>query len=201
MAKVIAARGFKERIAVSNQFLNEIIEDLECWGFSYAINGTEHTHPDFIKEIRTLVDPVSLFIRYEPDVVICAKLGNGDTPISFLLEVKAGQNIERAAYEEYMKHVSLGHLIAIVFKCGAGNKYWNFVEEIRFIPSKEVVEKFPNPFHIDQGGWIDPRKTPYWMENARWNNPQASGTPYKRVDFKSLLNWDEFRDKFVAKSP
>ena len=193
-------RGITQRIAAGEQFLEEVIQDLTEWGFSVAVNGTEHTHIGFIEKLRRSTDPTSLFIRFEPDCVVCASSAPMIPPISWYLEVKASikLTIEKTAYEQYMKRVMLDQVVAIVFK-GNQQKLWNLIQELKFIPSTEIINRFSleKRFPVIDG-WICPRESTAWRNTIRWNNLQASGTPYKHIDPKSLLPWHDFRNHFFC---
>jgi hypothetical protein len=188
-------RGIGFRTASGERFLQELVSDLKILGFTVALNGTEHTHASFVNRLRQSTDSVSLFIRFEPDGVICM----GNPPKSWYIEAKSNISpkritLEKTAYEQYIKRTALGQIVAIVFDV-SGKRLWNLVDNIKFIDSQEYVQQYRHPFPVIDG-WITPRQSDYWMNTARWNNPQASGTSYKVVDLKSLLLWQEFLKVF-----
>ena len=175
--------GFQKRIQNSTKFEKELFQKLEEMGFYVALNGTEHTHPTFADKLRQSNDPTSLSIRFQPDGVICT---NGQTKSAYV-EVKASENIEKTAYEQYMKLHNNENIVLIVFE---KFKYaWNFIQHIDLIDGNITVKPFPptKRFPVDKNGWICPRKAKHW-NNVSGNN--ASGTPYKAVNQQSLLPWN-----------
>jgi len=201
MAKITATPGFEQRIAISEKFEDVVEEGLKASGFSVVPSGTEHTYPDFIEELRLSTDPNSLFLRFEPDFAIHTAKEYDEPPISCCVEAKAGKKltIEKTAYEQYMKRVSLGQLIAVVFECENNEILWNFVEDIVLIPGEKTVSVFlPERRFAVIDGWICPRETPYGREVLR-KNPRMSGTPLRYVNSQSLLPWADFKQRFFEK--
>ena len=93
-------RGYHStRTVISSAFEKRLFSELESLGFVVAVNGTEHTHPDFVRALHRSADQTSLAIRFQPDAV--AHIGN--TPRAMYVEAKAAKNIEKTAYEQYMK--------------------------------------------------------------------------------------------------
>ena len=182
-------RGADERFNKAKAFEIEIFDELRKMRFRVALNGTEHTHPDFTAYIRASNDPTSLAVRFEPDGVIC----QGKSALTWYIEAKCSVNIEKLAYEQYMKQHEQGCVMVIICKSG-NQKRWAFIENIEFVDSQKYVSRYPSP-HPVIDGWICPRKSGAW-ESQKWSNPQASGTPYKVIDAQSLQAWDILKPVF-----
>jgi hypothetical protein len=166
----------ESRFAIGDRFQKAVWDELTSQGFHIALNGTEHTHPDFVGYIRLSEDATSLAIRFEPDGVMCY----GEPARSWYVEAKASDKIEKTAYEQYMARHAIGWNIIIVFQVN-GVMRWGFVQDITFIDSNAYVNAFPNPFPV-KNGWITPRASRVWNYETRWNATQASGTPYRVIN-------------------
>jgi hypothetical protein len=175
---------FAVRSRLSNRFAQKLFIEIEKLGFTCALNGTEYTHPTFVNKLRQSTDQTSLAIRFQPDGVACI----GDTPKSFYIEAKNSKSIERLAYEQYIKLYQAGNTIVVVF--GKYNRKWQFIQDIKFINSYQVVAQYPvdRRFPI-KDGWISPRSKSDWKT---LDIPMASGTDYKEVDPTSLYDWIHF---------
>jgi len=187
-------RGFGERIKTSVAFEKLLFEKLDEQGFAIAVNGTEHTHPGFVSQLLHSTDQTSLAIRFQPDGVACI----GKTPRSFFIEAKAARNIEKTAYEQYMKLQVTGNIVIVVFeKLGWG---WNFIEDIKMTDGHETVASFPaeKRFPVSPDGWIYPRSGKRWRD-IKQKVLRASGTPYREIDKVSLLPWSVFKDNVITK--
>jgi hypothetical protein len=179
--------SFFDRSFSANIFAQRVFCEIEKMGFTVAMNGTEHTHPNFVSNLRQSTDQTSLAIRFQPDGVACI----GNIPKTIYVEVKNATHIERLAYEQYIKLQQVGNIVIVIF----GRKYrqgWNWIENIRFIPSKQVVDPYPisNRFPIVEDDWIAPRKHPNYLQLKTCN---MSGTDYKEVDESSLIPWELFK--------
>lgn len=172
--------SFQDRIRLAEAFEKEVEAYLQARQavLSVAKNGTEHTHPKFVDMLRRNADAGAKFVRFAPDGVFLQANGR-----VIHWEAKAGKHIEKDAYETYMAYSSFGCRVAVFVKNSdmAGRVYWQFVEKIGFIPSVEVVGKFPpNRRHpIDAEDWICPR-------SGHGYAGRGSGTPYREIDFGSL---------------
>lgn len=179
--------GTNGRAAYGEEFSKEIFEDLQRWGFSVAMNGTEHTHSDFVKLLKTSRDKTSLMIRYAPDGVIAI----GKVPRSAYVEAKRSKYIERDAYENYLRLANDGAIVFVVFSVG-GNKLFDLAQNIQFLPPHEL-----NDWPLDDDGWMCPRLHPNFLEKKR-NGFNGSGTPYKAVAWENLHKWDNFKSHAIA---
>ena len=191
------------RMRVSANLEKQLFARLKAMGFMVAQNGTEHTYPTFVEQLKQSTDQTSLAIRFQPDGV--ASLGN--IPRSFYVEAKATQEpdkphtIEKTAWEQYWKLHANGNIMAIVFgqfvSRGDDITYnfvwrWNFLEGICLIPGEETVKPYSSSFPV-KDGWICPRGSKREAELKAGGNYDCSGTPYGVVDMKSLLDWDCFK--------
>lgn len=183
--------SFAARIATANQFQDELFAALETLGFQVAINGTEHTHPSFVERLRGSTDQTSLAIRFQPDGVACL----GTLPRTLYVEAKNARNIERTAYEQYMKLHAAGNVLTIVF--GKLDWQWNFIERLTLVSGVVTVSKFPpaQRFPVEDD-WIVPRRAHHW-NTVRGTNPQASGTPYREILPSSLRPWSAFKSEVI----
>lgn len=183
-------RGKDDRVKRGEEFVKQIFRKLHKLGFLVAINGTEYTHPKFIEHLRLSTDQTSLAIRFEPDGVIAW----GEPPMTWYVEAKASDKIEKTAYEQYMKRQREGNVLIVVFQ-HRDIIYWQFIEQVEFINSNEYVNHYANPFPVIDG-WIYPRRSQYWHD-IKWDNPQASGTAYQVVDMTSLRPWHTIKQVFM----
>jgi hypothetical protein len=188
-------RGFiSVRTAASTAFEQHLFAEIQNLGFGVALNGTEHTHPDFVSRLHGSIDQTSLAIRYQPDAVACI----GKIPRSFYVEAKAAKNIEKTAYKQYRKLQNSGNILVVVFE--KLDWRWNFVEDVQLIDGNITVSSFPisRRFPVDDEGWLCPRQC-HWWHRIKARNPQASGTPYREVNQASLLEWAEFKRLIIER--
>jgi len=176
---------FKERTNRGDIFSTRIFDDLDKWGFDVALNGTEHTHPEFIKQLHSSTDPTSLMIRYQPDGVASI----GTVPRSFYLEVKASKYIERDAYLNYTRLQMLGGVVYIVF---AHNDFIGF-SEVQNIEFESIIS---SSIPVENG-WLCPRQRVDWETYRK--TYKGSGTPFRGVDIKCLREWSIFKQTVVEK--
>lgn len=175
--------SFSDRSGVGSRFEKRLFEKIQDMGFVVALNGTEHTHPEFVKLLHRSVDQCSLAIRFQPDGVACVGL----IPRSFYIEAKAAKTIEKSAYNQYMKLHGNGNIIVIVFE--KFNWEWNFINEVELIDGSVSVARYPvhKRFPLDEDGWMYPRKT------THGTGRRGSGTPYKYIKRSSLRPWCNFK--------
>jgi len=180
------SEAFNGRIQRAETFRDAVFTAIAAMTFDIAINGTEHTHPQFVEKLRRSIDQTSLAIRYQPDGVACI----GDIPCTIYIETKDANTIERQAYEQYMKLYQAGNRVVVIF--GGLAWAWNFIECIKLIPGEDTVARFPpeRQFPVREH-WITPRESAWWRRICQ-RNPQASGTPYREVEKQSLLPWQAF---------
>lgn len=186
--------SFKDRISVADEFSAALFNSVKQMGFHVALNGAEHTHPDFVNLVKQSTDTTSLMIRFQPDGV--ASIGRNEMR-SFYLEAKNSNNIEKTAYEQYMNLYKIGGIVVIAFgKLGWG---FNFIEYIKLINGSDTVSKYDEHKRfpvIDE--WITPRGSNRW-DDVRQAAGQASGTPYREVAAASLIKWVEFKRTIIAR--
>jgi len=151
---------------------------------SVAKNGTEHTHPDFVELLRRNNTSASKMVRFAPDGVA---LHANSQVIHW--EAKSSINIEKDAYQTYMKYHDMGCHV-LIFAKNRDKVYHQFVERVGFIPSEDIVRPFhPDARHpIDDDGWMCPRK-------GKGTSGYGSGTPYKTIDFSSMQEIENFYQK------
>jgi hypothetical protein len=185
--------GFSGRIEKASKFEQELFDRIERLGFCVAMNGTEHTYPEFVDRLRKSTDQTSLAIRFQPDAVASI----GKIPRSFFVEAKAAHTMERLAWEQYWRLYCNGNILVLVFE--DFDWAWNFIEEIRLIPGEETVSSFPPKMRFPVvDGWITPRGSRRWRQ-LRNKIKRASFTPYRKVDGSSLRPWSEFRDGIIGR--
>jgi hypothetical protein len=177
------ATTFSKRKVYGEQFSEDVFKNIQEMGFTTALNGTEHTHSSFIKNLRMSEDQTSMTIRYQPDGVIAI----GEPAKSAYVEAKASSFIERNAYKQYMRLVESGCIVAIVFRF-KDEWLWNFADNMVFKDSSinNSRHKFPV---ID--GWVCPRQHPNWRQiKSEW---RGSGTPYRIMDENNAMGWNLFK--------
>ena len=171
---------FVERSQTGKDFADVIFSQLKQWGFQVALNGTEHTHPDFIKSLHCSEDTTSLSLRYAPDGVVAF----GPKVKTAYVEVKNSIFIEKNAYENYMRLYRNGCTVAIVVKDNRTSKIgFSLIENI-------VLKKAWDKDWPYDGNWIYPRKHPDY--NKIHNERKGSGTPYGTIDISKLNEWAIF---------
>jgi len=188
--------NFEKLSKEGKKFQVELFGKLSAMGFTVALNGTEYTHPEFIAGLRNSEDQTSLAIRFAPDGVACI----GKIPRSFYIEAKRGSSIEKNAWIQYGKLVEAGNVLVIVFCNNENSWYFNFYESVKLIDGKISSENIPEykRWPIDDDGWICPRESASWNED-KLNIKHASGTPYKKVDFSSLIPFAEFKNVVIER--
>jgi len=178
--------NFEARRISAKEFETELFEKLKGMGFYVALNGTEHTHPDFVKILHSSTDTTSLFLRYQPDGVAAI----GKVPRSFFVEAKNSKTIEKNAYLQYVNLVKSGNVVIVVFK--PFNLRWCFAEDMPVIHGDDTISRYPASmrFPVDEDGWICPRHS--------GRSPRlGSGTPYREVDDASLKPFDELKKSII----
>lgn len=174
--------AFEQRLKQAKAFEMDVEAFCRHKFVAVAKNGTEHTHPDFVDLLRRRSDSGSKLVRFAPDGVALQVGG------LWHWEAKASQNIERDAYETYMAYHDMGaKLLVFVRSPQTGQVYWQRIERIGFIPSELVVVRYrPERRHpIDEDDWICPRQGHGFAGTG-------SGTPYKEIDFDSLISIPDF---------
>lgn len=166
---------FAERKSQGEQFELAVEDYLHRFAKLVAKNGTEHTHPEFSKAIICLEDRAAKAVRFAPDGVA---LLNDERLIHW--EAKIGENLERSAYEAYLGYAQMGCRVVLFVQRSVSQVYWQDVRRIEFVPSEDVVGKFPESLrHPVIDGWISPRL-------GHGNAGRGSGTAYKQIDFDSM---------------
>ncbi|MBT7075980.1 MAG: hypothetical protein HN922_13855 [Anaerolineae bacterium] len=177
--------SFSERISKGIELEKRIFNDLEKMGFHVAINGTEHTHPRFVKNLKNSEDQSSLTIRFQPDGVIAF----GDNNKSAYIEIKSSPFIEKLAYTNY-KNISDGGSIVVLVSENNGVIKFNSIKNLAF---KEIKNsRFPI---ID--GWVSPREHEDWQRIKR-NGFRGSGTPYKLINHDAMIDWSKFKELILS---
>jgi hypothetical protein len=178
--------SFRERTEEARRFAEELFSAVGDMGFAVAVNGTEHTHPDFVASLCRSKDPTSLAIRFQPDGV--ARIGK--TPRSFYIEAKSSETIERNAYDQYMRLHNNGCVVVVVFET-SGGWGWCFIEDLSLEEAIVTVARYPpkRRFPIEDG-WLAPRQAGRRPKNG-------SGTPYRYVLTDDLLPWSEFKERVI----
>lgn len=187
-------------------------------GFSVALNGTEHTKPEFVNLLKHSTDTTSRIIRYQPDGVIAI----GDNPRSAYVEAKCSRTIEKDAYKTYMDYSMIGGLVYLIFGDEV-NKSWHDEKgsliismettyNMRFCDVTTLQFDPPNRFDIEDwcwpiiDDWICPREHPRWPE-CKWKHDNGtqrdfkfhgSGTPFRRISYSSLHPIEEFKSSVIG---
>jgi len=166
--------GFETRISMATKFELEVEQYCRRVSVMAAKNGTEHTHPDFVNNIRTNNAETAKLIRYAPDGIL---LTNEQDVYHW--EAKCSDKIEKDAYKTYIKYTQIGHRVLLFCK-SRGIVYCNFVENIALVDGAETVKKYPQSMrHPVKNKWIYPRL-------GHGNSGTGSGTPYREIELSSL---------------
>jgi hypothetical protein len=186
MESIARFTNFERRLGRAEQFEREVEAYCQRSGKVEAVarNGTEHTHPDFVRLLRNRIDDGSKFVRFAPDGVALFKERG-----VIHWEAKASINIERDAYLTYMAYNKLGARVLVFIKPSSSSAvYYNYIERVQFTPSEEVVGRIRNVARrhpIDKDGWMCPRQ-------GHGQAGNGSGTPYKEIDLTSLIQLSDF---------
>ena len=165
----MADGSFASRLESGKEWEHEVVELLEQNPrvVSVALNGTEHTHPEFVDRLRKNDSQESKLLRYAPDGVYL-----GATGFVYHWEAKHSTAIEKDAWMVYAAYQMIGCSIVVFVKHpDTGKRYYAELQNMKLIPGEETVKRFPpeNRFPVEDG-WI--------MRPGR--------TPYREIDFESL---------------
>ena len=171
--------AFDARIQRGEQFEEELMELLSGNPnvVSVCQNGTEHTHPAFVSLLRDNNSPAAKMVRYAPDGVVLLK-----TKEVVHFDAKCAKSIEKDAYESYLGLTTIGCTVLLFVK-HEGVIYWQDITKLTLIPGSTTVAPFPEHRRLPVGddGWIYPRR------NRPRMSGDMSGTPYREIDFSSML--------------
>jgi len=179
---------FQKRLTDGESFEQELIELLNAMPDIVDVieNGTEHTHPGFIDQLRKNKTEQSKLLRFAPDGVF---LQSDESIIHY--DAKASRSIERDAYETYQKYWNMGFRIVIFVRPPRKSTiHWQWLDQIRFLDSHEEVSRYDRQFPVDQDGWILPRSDGDWYYGSH-----MSGTPFRYFDFSSFNRLDVSANK------
>jgi hypothetical protein len=188
MESIKKSERFIKRLELSEPFEDDLEAYLIRTGVEIAARtGTERTLSTFASAIRSRNDAVAKQIRFAPDFAAVDEVG------VFYAEAKASINIEQGPYENYMHLHSIGARLKLFVRPWPDDKnekarrlvYWNYIEEVRFVPNEIVVGRWPgNEFPIIHG-WICPR-------SAGRQAGRGSGTPFQEIDLDSMIRIPDF---------
>jgi hypothetical protein len=188
MEPIKKSERFLKRLELSEPFEDDVEAYMIRIGVEIAArNGTERTLSTFANAIRTRNDAAAKQIRFAPDFVAIDEAG------VFYAEAKASISIEQGPYENYMHLHSMGARLKLFVRPWPDDPnekarrlvYWNYIEEIRFVPNEIVVGRHPgNEFPIIDG-WICPR-------SVDRQAGRGSGTPFKEIDLDSMIRIRDF---------
>lgn len=189
------------RFMVAEEAMNQAFVKLEQLGFAVAKNGTEHTHPAFIRLLHESDDQSSLALRFQPDGVACL----GTPPKTFYAEVKTTLkpekkhfSMEKTAWEQYHLLRENGNIIILICaKFVERWKFkwqWNFLEDIRLLaPEVTLAGYAPEKRFPVVDRWIAPRGSGRERELRGMRRMAGSGTPYREIDPSSLHSFGVFK--------
>jgi len=186
--------SFIDRLAKAEAFEAKLKPKLEEMGLVVAPNASERTHGAFMDELRGSRDPSALALRFLPDFV--AHTQENPPLLVLYIDAKAAKNIERDAYEQYLRLTTIGYKIVLIFE--PYKWAWNLVQEIGLRRGEVTVSQYRPERRLPvKDGWITPRGDRLWDSLLRASNPQASGTPYREVLRSSLHPWNEFYSRLL----
>lgn len=180
--------GFNDRVVIGTQWDNDISKNLKTIGFKIGRYNIENVAPDFSSDphYANSDNPSILFARHFPDGIATDFKNN----VSFFWDAKNGGSIEKNAYLTYCNLAKNGVKIILFIK-NYTDYYCIPIESVVFCDSTEYVSKFSEEKRIPvEDGWICPRQLPE-KRYIEWKKrcPNASGTPFKYVDFKKLKSY------------
>lgn len=170
--------GFSTRIVAARQFEQDLLAYLQADPFvvKAIINGTEHTHSDFVDLLRTNPSPAAKFIRFSPDGVML--LYNGEV---VYYDAKTSRAIEKDAYNAYMQYADFGLTVLCFVQRRGGATYFQRIENIKLDTGEFTISRFSSEDQFPvKDGWICLSKTA----------AGGSGTPYREIDFSSMETFD-----------
>ncbi len=174
--------SFEERQKIGAGFEDMCISYIESHGVDVARLGIEFK-TDLLKIVEFNNSDGGLFFRFMPDL-IAKKGGENDSEI-FLFEAKntSKKAIEKNAYNVYSR---LDNIVPVyvLFKVKT-DVYCGRVSDIKFLDSHDVVNRYSNPFPVDDDGWIAP--------NRQLRN--GSGTSYRVIDLNSLAKLNDWGER------
>ena len=178
---------FEDRQNQGLRFEAELFQAVQEMGFNIAINGTEHTHPEFVSQLHRSTDQTSLAVRFQPDGVASV----GKIPRTFYIEAKNSKMIEKTAHQQYCKLATLDNIVVVVFKPLSNG--WCFADSMPLIHGSETVKPFPigRRFPVDEDGWLCPRQ-------VGRRPSRGSGTSYREIDPARLELWADFKSKVCS---
>jgi len=184
----------RERAAQFETYIFDAIKSMRC--FSVAMNGTEHTHAEFVETLHASTDKTSLMIRFQPDGVIKA----GNVPRCAFVEAKLSEFIEKDAYTIYKEISDSGAIVYIVFgeeqPENSAKKYhvkFSRIENLEFEDTQKYNSKTKWPV-ID--GWVTPRADEDYATKKL--SFRGSGTPYKLVKTRDMPTLEQFKTRVIA---
>jgi len=180
------ATDFQKRLDVAKEFEDELLAYLQGHPTvaTAIVNGTEHTHPEFVELLRNNDREASRFIRFAPDGVMLLTAGD-----VIHYDAKAAKTIEKDAYGTYMDYVRCGCRVLLFVKYD-NTVYCQDVDKLRLIDGNDTVAPFKpeRRFPVDDDGWICPRQSSGYSRRNYGSN--MSGTPYREIDFTSMKTVD-----------
>jgi hypothetical protein len=193
-------RKASSRFAMAKALSDTIMKYLKTQNVVVVQSGIEHVQPELARIIHFSQDATSRWIRYQPDASMCSRRGSKQ---SAFLEFKAAESIEKAAYDTYMKLHRLDCKV-LLFMCpnfidnDLKRVKWNTIQNVKLESGEDTYEiryKDAPPewrrWPIYES-WICPRRHPDYDKLKAAGEVPGSGTPYRFVDFNSLLSWDKF---------
>ncbi len=179
--------AFEKRLQKGNEWAEKVQQIIEGRGWKTVPMGAENLAPDIHKALSGMKnpDPTASFVRYLPDG-FAVNVGKEQ---AFFFDAKAGNSIQKEAYEAYLAFAGKNRRVFVFIEAG-GKTYCVPVQELKFQNSHEVVAGYPMPLPVDGDGWIAPRLLPFG-HYLSWKNrfPQASGTPYRRFDLVAMAEY------------
>lgn len=182
--------SFHDRIKSGDEYANELFERLKQSGKIIALNGAEHTHPEFHKILCGYKEPdnTSRWVRYQPDGV----LTEPKTKKTWYIEAKRSETIEKDAYITYKKLYDAGCNVLLCIKRKSNDEYIVPIQFVLLIDGNITSSKYPPEIRmpVDDDGWLAPRlwsNAKYYKWKEKFT--MASGTPFRYFDFKNMVEY------------
>lgn len=147
-------------------------------------NGSEHTIPGFVSQIRNVWSPCALLLRHSPDGVLIQPDG-----VVRHWEAKVEDSMEKHAFQAYRAYQRIGADLVIFVKVDTA-VYRGSFGRMKFIRpeitlSNHRTDKYNWPI-ID--GWLVPKGHPNFIEK------KSSGNPYLKINLKTLKPLPHFQE-------
>jgi hypothetical protein len=175
--------SFTERTKKSTNAIQRFTDFCKKNKVEFAHCGYEHWNKtdNFQKWMRDSEDKTAIRIRYFPDIMtmtMTKAITKGT-----LTEVKSGNFIEKAAYDNYMDLHRIGYNVGIVF-LHKDRLNFCYIQDVKLEKLADVFIGAP----VVDGIWVSPRNLSEekYLEWQRSRKKSSSGTTFGIIDFPNM---------------